>query len=362
MALPEGTQEQAEEQKVKGPETSPWDVLIEKAQTESEEVQRELKEIALMLDQSKVEVEKLAQRSATITMHLQQVQAKVETIPPADIRVAYDAALDAQQRLAVMRGQVEKLQSDQIHLERFMGLLDDLNGALGAGSKPDSHNGGGRFASAEMMIQAQEAERQRLSRKMHDGPAQALANFILLTEIAMRLFDHDQDKAREELSNLKIAAGTTFQKVRDFIFDLRPMMLDDLGLVPTIKRYVTAFGEKSEQDIGVTVTGTERRFESYLEVMIFRSVQELLTNAAQHSQGNQIKVQLNITETEVRASVEDDGKGFDSTIAAESSGLGLKLIRERVEMLGGNFEIDSAVGQGVRVNITIPTENTAPFA
>ena len=82
------------------------------------------------------------------------------------------------------------------------------------------------------VVEAQEAERQRLSRQIHDGPAQALSNFILQTEIAMRLFDIDTERARAELQSLKTSATSTFQKVRDFIFDLRPMMLDDLGLVP----------------------------------------------------------------------------------------------------------------------------------
>lgn len=358
MEFPEGLEEQ---QQTDGG----WETLSEGVNQEIEQTQRELKDIQLMVQQSKVEVEKLSQRNATITMHLKQVQGKIDTLPTGEVQNAYDAALDAQQRLVVMRSQLEKLQSDQNHLERFLKLLNNVNQAMSGGpSEAGASNGssGGGGSTAEMMIQAQEAERQRLSIQMHDGPAQSLSNFVLQTEIAMKLFDVDQDQARDELSNLKASANTVLAMVRDFIYDLRPMMLDDLGLVPTIKRYVSTFGEKSEQDISVSVTGTERRFESYLEVMIFRSIQELMTNAVQHSQGNQIKVQLNITETEVRASVEDDGKGFDAAIAAESSGLGLKLIKERVEMLGGNFEIDSAVGQGVRVNITIPTETATPFA
>jgi two-component system sensor histidine kinase DegS len=214
-----------------------------------------------------------------------------------------------------------------------------------------------------MMIQAQEAERQRLSRQMHDGPAQALSNFILQTEIAMRLFDMDQDKARDELSNLKSSASNTFQQVRDFIFDLRPMMLDDLGLTPTIKRYIDAFRDKSGLDISVSVSGTEQRLESYLEVMIFRSVQELLTNSSLHSQASQIKVQIDITQAEVRVSVEDNGKGFDvNIIDTDEAGIGMKLIRERVEMLGGYFDVDSAIGQGARITFTVPISKPSSFA
>ena len=229
--------------------------LRDTLQQEVDNTQRELREIDLMLDQSQVEVEKLSQRNATITMHLQQVETQLESMPQIEIKNAYDAALDAQQRLMVMRGQLEKLQSEKVHLERYLKTLNDVrigmdNGESGSGG---TSTGTGAYATAEMFIQAPELERQRLSRQMHDGPAQALSNFILQTEIAMRLFDVDQEKARDELSSLKTAASTTFQLVRDFIFDLRPMMLDDLGLAPTIKRYCNAFREKNNIEVVVNV-------------------------------------------------------------------------------------------------------------
>ena len=145
-----------------------------------------------------------------------------------------------------------------------------------------------------MIVNAQEAERQRLSRQMHDGPAQAMSNFILQTEIAMRLLDVDPAQAKEELGSLKNAAMTTFQKVRNFIFELRPMMLDDLGLIPTIRKYMDAFKEQTGLEVNLTVTGTERRLEPYLEIMIFRAIQELLGNAARHSQAATIKMHVDM--------------------------------------------------------------------
>ncbi len=178
-----------------------------------------------------------------------------------------------------------------------------------------------------MIVNAQEAERQRLSRQMHDGPAQALSNFILQTEIAMRLLDIDPAQARDELGDLKTSAMSAFQKVRNFIFELRPMMLDDLGLTPTLKKYADAFKEQTGLDVSVTVTGVERRLEPYLEVMIFRAVQELLGNAARHSQASLIKVQVDLGNDLIRVSVDDNGKAFDPETLKESSNLGSKLIR-----------------------------------
>lgn len=323
---------------------------------ELEETVRSLREITLMIEQSQMELNKLTQRNGAITTHLQQVQKQIGQLPEEEIRMAYDSALDAQQRLFVMRGQLDKLQSDKQHLEKYKLVLEraGANGGADSGAAASGAAGKGQLSGIEMIINAQEAERQRLSRQMHDGPAQALSNFILQTEIAMRLLDADPAQAKAELGSLKSAAMGTFQKVRNFIFELRPMMLDDLGLIPTIRKYVDAFKEQTGLDVSVTVTGTERRIEPYLEVMLFRAVQELLGNAARHSQANTLKLQADMGNELVRISVDDNGRGFDADVVKESSSLGLKLIRERTEILGGGFEIDSAPGKGARISFFVP--------
>jgi two-component system sensor histidine kinase DegS len=135
------------------------------------------------------------------------------------------------------------------------------------------------------------------------------------------------------------------------------MMLDDLGLAPTIRRYADAFKEQAGLDISVAITGHERRLEPYLEVMLFRAIQELLGNAARHSQATLIKVALDMGEDRIRVSVDDNGKGFDPDATQQGNNLGLKLIRERTEMLGGTFEIDSAVGKGARILFAVPARS-----
>ena len=326
-------------------------------QAELEETEKALREVTLMIEQSQGEVLKLSQRNAAITTHLQQVQNQFDKMPLQDIRNAYDSALDAQQRLFVMRGQLEKLQSEKSHLERFKSNLERVRATSSTSSLTSATGARGPLASVEMLVNAQETERQRLSRQMHDGPAQALSNFILQTEIAMRLMDVDTGQAREELNNLKSSAMSTFQKVRNFIFELRPMMLDDLGLAPTIRRYADAFKEQAGLDVSVVVTGHERRLEPYLEVMLFRAMQELLGNAARHSQATLVKVTLDLGDDRIRVSVDDNGKGFDPDSTQQGNNLGLKLIRERTEMLGGSFEIDSAVGKGARVLFAVPARS-----
>jgi len=279
-----------------------------------------------------------------------------DNFPAAAVRDAYDEALDAQQRLFVMRGQIDKLKGKQVHLQDFILQMQDMNGFLSKSPLLDS--GKTELNAAEVIesvIQAQEAERHNLSSKMHEGPAQALSNFILQVEITQRLFDIDLDQARDELDDLKATANTTFTKVRDFIFELRPMMLDDLGLVPTLRHYLESFKEQNQIDVQFSTSGTERRLDGYLEIMIFRAVQELINNAGRHSNANVIKVLIDTNEDRVVVDVEDDGQGFKVEEALESS-MGIKVIKDRVEILRGEFSIDTAIGQGTRIGFTIPLE------
>jgi two-component system, NarL family, sensor histidine kinase DegS len=327
-------------------------------QAELDETTRAMKEIAIMLEQSRVELGKLTQRNTAVNAHLQQMHTQIDKIPTEEVKAVYDSALDAQQRLFQMRGQLEKLQSDLSHLEQYKAMLERLRAATDPrAAAGHSKNDRGGMSGVELLVNAQEAERQRLSRQMHDGPAQALSNFILQTEIAMRLLDIDPAQARTELNNLKISAMSTFQKVRNFIFELRPMMLDDLGLAPTIRRYADSFKEQTGIEVNLLISGNERRLESYVEVMVFRSMQELLSNAVHQNQATLVKIQVDLGETAIKLILEDNGKGFDTGALAQDSNLGLKLIKDRVEMLGGKFEIETAPAKGVQVTLTVPVHS-----
>jgi two-component system sensor histidine kinase DegS len=341
---------------VEVPEKSEAELMQEKIADQLARTKQEFQEIEMLYDQSELEVNKLTQRNATATTNLQRTQSQFERIPREEIRMAYDAALDAQQRLFVLRGQVEKLRSDKEHLQERIEILQLLDSILSQETVTikDAQNASETVEMLEMLVQAQEAERLRLSRQMHDGPAQALSNLILETEIAMRLFDVNKEQAYQELGTLRDSASKTFQQVRDFIFELRPMMLDDLGLIPTLKKYVEAVQDTAGNTIKIGVTGTERRMEPYLEVMIFRAVQELLRNALNHSQANQIIVEMDVGESFVQVMVQDDGQGFEVQELEQTPGMGLKLIKERVEMITGDFELTSQIGEGTRILFKVP--------
>ena len=338
-----------------------FEQFLEECNKEYEQTQRELKEIDLLIQQTTAEVERLAQRNTQATNRLRQVEAALDTVPRDDIQEAYTTVLDSQQRLFTMRGQLEKLQSNQRNMARYLDLLRGIletAGHAGPGYEPRvSEEGESVQPLVVRIIEAQEQERQVLSRQMHDGPAQSLTNLILQAEICERLFDIDPERARAELANLKNAVAATFQKVKGFILNLRPMMLDDLGLIPTLRRYVDSFANNTGVLTRLLVIGKERRLVSHKEVTIFRLVQELLNNAYEYGHASNIQINLDVGDALVRVSVEDDGSGFELTDALASPDadrLGLATMRERVEMLGGQMHFDSGLGRGTKISFELP--------
>ncbi|MCL5950813.1 MAG: histidine kinase [Chloroflexi bacterium] len=340
--------------------------LSSEAQKEQEQLDSEVKEIEILLKQTSGEIEKLQQRQADATTRMRLVEANLEAHPRTDIRAALNAAHEVQMRLFMMNGQLEQLQSKHRALKRYRGQLDRLVSITDQVSAATEIAPAPSLVALEVtpshealvrVIEAQELERQRLSRQMHDGPAQSLTNLILQAEIVERMFDSDPGRARAELGNLKNAASSTFQRIRDFIFDLRPMMLDDLGLVPTLKRYVQTFEGKNQVPTSLT-TLSERTLSPHIEVTLFRAVQELLKNTAQHAHASRVQVTLDLQNDPVVVTVEDDGSGFDvqSVLAAarQRGSSGIPTLEKRIEMLGGNMQIQSGTGRGTKVRVEMP--------
>lgn len=342
--------------------------VLEQTSQEFEQIQKELAEIEVLEKQSTSEVEKLAQKNAQLTNKLRSMEDNIDTVPRQDIKEVYTAAQESQMRLFMMRGQVEQLQSRQENLRRFSDslrkILDVSQGMVAASSAVSSSSSPApvpeQSAGIIKIIDAQENERQHLANQLHDGPAQSLTNLILQAEICERLFDTNPVRARTELTELKDAVTSTFQKVREFIFDLRPMMLDDLGLNPTLKKSVEDYEQKTGIACNLTITGKDQRMSPHTEVTIFRVIQHLLNNVKNHAQASHIQVQLNVDEEKAKAVVEDDGAGFDVVEAMAASRarktLGLSSMQEQVEMLGGGIKFDSEPGNGTRVEFWLPLQ------
>ncbi|PAE15276.1 histidine kinase [Virgibacillus sp. 7505] len=204
------------------------------------------------------------------------------------------------------------------------------------------------------IIEAQEEERRRLSREMHDGPAQMLANILLRSELVDRTFrERSTEEALLEIQNMRKMVRSSLYEVRRIIYDLRPMALDDLGLLPTIRKYLANIEEFNNIHIDFTALKAEKRLDPKYEVALFRLTQEAVQNAVKHAEPSTIKVRLEVMQDLVVISIIDDGKGFDVTVKKENS-FGIIGMRERVEMLNGSIAFHSEIGKGTRVLIKVP--------
>lgn len=335
---------------------------------EQDRNRRELSEVEVLVRQGAADVEKLSQRELSVSNRVRDLEVNLDKYSKEEIKNFYTAAQEVQMRLQIMRSQLEQLQlrqgvlrSRQNQLSDIVELLDELAGMSsgGGGSSAVVSNGVTTEDAIANIILAQEKERLRISLQMHDGPAQSMSNLVLRAEICQRLMDRDLDQARAELTGLKTAINSTLQDTRKFIFDLRPMTLDDLGLVPTLRRFATQFGEKNNIEVNLMVQGLDMRLPNHYEVTIFRFIQEALNNVAKHANANQARVLLDVSGNVLQIVIEDDGGGFSiNEILADVSmrrNLGIASMRQQIEViLRGEFGIESAIGRGTRVAANIP--------
>ncbi len=196
------------------------------------------------------------------------------------------------------------------------------------------------------LLTAQEEERTRISRDLHDQVGQALTGIILGLEAALT------DPTPERLEGLKELAGMTLADVRRIALDLRPSVLDELGLEAALKRYVREVGERYGLEVEL-VTRLPLRLPPEMETVLYRVAQEALTNVVRHARAQRVSVVLTAHRDAVQLVVEDDGVGFDPRRVAPAR-LGLAGMRERVELLGGQFRLESAPGEGTTVYARLP--------
>ncbi len=205
------------------------------------------------------------------------------------------------------------------------------------------------------ILEAQENEKKRISRDIHDGPAQSIANLVLKSEYAYKIIDTSPRKAKKELATLQEEARDTLKDIRRIIYDLMPMSLDDLGLIPTIKKMVSTFKTNTGIDVSMQLKDQGGIESNMINLMVFRVVQEVFNNIAKHSRCDKVIFQLSIDSDQIDVDISDNGVGFDaSKQTREGRGFGLYNLKERVEMVNGIIDIQSRVNQGTQVKISIP--------
>lgn len=210
----------------------------------------------------------------------------------------------------------------------------------------------------ERVISAQEDERKRIARELHDETSQSITSLL----VGLRTLGETcpMSDSQQQIEDLRQIAGATLEGVRTLALELRPSVLDDLGLVAALTRYVSDYQNRYHLAVDVATLGLdENRLPPAVETALYRIVQESLTNIARHARASTVSVLLEHREGRIRAIIEDDGCGFDPVqVRASAGGLGLYGMQERVELLGGVFRIESS-NAGTAVVVEVPVEGSA---
>ncbi|MBV9121558.1 MAG: HAMP domain-containing protein [Chloroflexi bacterium] len=203
------------------------------------------------------------------------------------------------------------------------------------------------------VLSAQEEERRRIARELHDETSQALNALLLSIEMAQDTVTDEDCEATSRLEASKQLTVQTLDAIHNLAFDLRPTMLDDLGLEPSLRWYAKRQAETYGLQIMVEIDGLDERLPSPTEVALFRIVQEALTNVAKHAGASLARVRLRRAAGRLELLVHDNGRGFDPD-QVQHDRLGLFGIQERVALLGGSFNVDTKRGRGTELQVTVP--------
>lgn len=329
-------------------------------------LQKNMAEIQKALEEKEAE-EKQARR------FLAEVSSDIEALSEEKLQQAYAQVSDLQEQVEVLRTQALDL-SKQIKSNKQKQLayinkikkaanlahhLQEVTNYLGnqmlemIGEIKDLRY---RQLQSEYIIYGQEEERLRLARDIHDGPAQSIAGISFKAEFCKKLIDQDPIRCKQELNLLTEMVRDTLGDVRNIIFDLRPMSIDDLGLTPTLKNYIEKIKKENAIDLQLKITGRVVRLASHLEVGIYRIVQEAMSNVLRHAKASYACIEVTYTSEQIWVRIIDNGEGFDVDKVATGH-YGLIGMRERAKLFTGDLEINSMPGKGTTIRLVINTEN-----
>jgi signal transduction histidine kinase len=207
-------------------------------------------------------------------------------------------------------------------------------------------------------VSAQEDERKRIARELHDETGQALSGVLMGLTGVETAMTSSLPLARSRLNDLKTFTTQALDELRNLVADLRPVLLDDLGLVAALHWFAQRYQERSGIEVQMTVDGNRRRLDPRVETVLFRIAQEAMTNTAKHAQARHLRLLLNLCDDAATLSVEDDGRGFDPATVLDRRyhrpAWGLLGIQERMALVGGSFELWSKPGEGARISVRVP--------
>jgi len=209
---------------------------------------------------------------------------------------------------------------------------------------------------AQRILNVQENERRHIARELHDGLNQSMAMLEVEVGILLKQLPPAADAMRPQLNRLRLKVRRLSDDVRRISHQLHPAVLDQLGLVSALNSLCSEFRACHNLDVVFVCDAPIEKISFHVSVCLYRIAQEALCNAGKHANATEVVVSLRLKEGEVKLSIADDGRGFDAVQPKFNSGLGLISMQERARVAGGHFSIDSRLGAGTRIQITVPAQ------
>ncbi|MGY5239803.1 sensor histidine kinase [Clostridium tertium] len=282
-----------------------------------------------------------------------------------DIRVRYITKQNEEKELILKRDNLERtLKNYNLNIEEAQGAVNQINIALGylEGNILDIIND--QDEKSQMIVgikilENQELERQRIAREIHDGPAQYIANAMMRVDFCKVVVKKDLEKGINELDDLKSNIRMALKEVRGIIYDLRPLHLEELGLIDAIKDMINIISVENDVKIDMIVDESSYEVEKIMQIAIYRIMQEILNNIKKHSKAKYVDIKINYIKDYIYIYIQDDGIGFnvqETLINTKQKGnrYGLIGIFERVKQLRGKIEVKSSKGEGTIYKIRLP--------
>ncbi|MGO0122110.1 sensor histidine kinase [Desulfothermobacter acidiphilus] len=347
--------------------------IAEATEQEVKALQRELEQLRSETLEVIELVDRLLEEEQRARRRLAEVSSDFSRYSEADIKEAYEQAQQLQLDLLSLRSREKVLRARRDDLERTLKFLlltkeraerlasrvavvldylrKDLQELNDNWQKMLS-----RQDLAMKVLEAQEEERRRIAREIHDGPAQSMASVVLRVEYCLKLLTKKPEAMSKELVALQELVRGSLQEVRKIIYDLRPMALDDLGLVAALEQFLDHVRVLHQLEVEFVVMGSPRRLPGPQEAAIFRIVQEAVNNTIKHAAATRVMVKLEFVNRRLNLVVKDNGKGFvvQKVSKGPRKGFGLWSMRERAELLGSELGIFSNPGQGTVITLSVP--------
>ncbi|NRT64323.1 two-component system sensor histidine kinase DegS [Clostridium saccharoperbutylacetonicum] len=349
--------------------------IVENIRKDKEKLKLEIKKVKEDVVRVIGEVDELERQDKASRKRLARVSANFKKYSESDIKKAYERAEDTRVKFYTKKNE-EKLLRDKrdsleialkktmVNIEGGEKIINQISIAMGYLEGDILSVLEGADKNSEMFIgikilEAQENERKRIARDIHDGPAQHMANVVMKVDICKMVLQKDFEEGLKELEDLKGCVKVALKEVRSIIFDLRPMSLDDLGLIQTIQQTVNTISEESNIDIKIKLKPIETEIESIIQVAVYRIIQEIFNNIKKHSKAKSAEVKMDFGVKYLILIITDDGVGFNieetlKRVKTKGTSYGLISIFDRVNQLQGEVSIKSSKKTGTTYTVKLP--------